>query len=341
MADLPARKQLANTIKAAAEEEGVAERRLRRWIAISALIEVFNIARADGRLPPFLVKGGFALEARFKSGARASRDIDFVIEAQKRKLLDAAVEAMRIDWSGFTFKIRGNPQEREHSYKFEVSASYKGQDWSTFEVELVAGKVIDPEMVEPYPIDEFGLERPSDVPCMNVYEQVAQKLHAVTDPDENRPRDLVDIFLIGQQIELEFENLRIAAETVFVQRAKHPWPSPIELREGWAVAIEEIVDRNQLGLTVDGILDGVRAIVVKLLGVTPRMNYRYHFLVLSAQDHIPNATEPALVADDGYATLQRMTGQEGWRLLQMIDYPGRDRSRALLAVLEKPNPPAE
>lgn len=341
MAELPARRQLAGIVKGAAEEAGVTERRLRRWVAISALIEVFNITRADGRLPAFLVKGGFALEARFRSKARASRDIDFVIEAQKRELIDAAIEAMRIEWSGFTFAIKNDPAEREHSYKFEVNAFYKGQEWSTFEVELVAGDVVEPELVEAYPINEFGLERPSDVPCMNVHEQIAQKFHAVTDPDEDRPRDLVDIFLIGQQVALEFADLRISVETVFGQRAKHAWPAPIELRDGWAGVITEIVERNQLGLTVDAIVDGVRAIAVKLVGVIPRMNYKYHFLILSVQDHVPNLLEAALVADEAYNTLKRMTEQEEWRLVQILDYPSRDRTRAVLAVLEKQiEPPA-
>jgi predicted nucleotidyltransferase component of viral defense system len=339
MDELPQRRELASAVRDAAEQEGVTERRLRRWVAISALIEIFNIARTNGSLPPFLVKGGFALEARFRSQARASRDIDFVIEAQKRELVDAAIEAMRTEWSGFAFSIKGDPEEREHSYKFEVSALYKGQDWSTFEVELVAGEVADAEMVEPYPIEAFGLERPSDVPCMNVHEQIAQKLHAVTDPDEDRPRDLVDIFIMASQIEFEIETLRVAAETTFARRAKHPWPPSIGLRDGWGNTIREILERNQLELTIDAIIDGVRNLVVSLLGVTPKVNYRYQFLVLSAQDHVPNPNEPALIADGGYFALQQMTEQGGWRVIQMIEYPGRDRSRAVLAILEKPIPP--
>lgn len=264
MAELPPGKRLAQIVESAAEEEGVAVRRLRRWVAVSALIEVFNIARTHRQLPPFLVKGGFALEARFRTRARASRDIDFVIEAKKRELVDAAIEAMRFEWSGFSFRMKGEPEEREHSYRFEVSATYKAREWSTFEVELVAGQVVDPEMVGPYPLDCFGLERPSDVPCMNVYEQIAQKLHAVTDPDEDRPRDLVDIFLISQQIELEAESLRLAAQTTFLQRAKQSWPCTIALRDGWTGVIAEILERNDLQLTVDAILDGVRALVANL-----------------------------------------------------------------------------
>jgi hypothetical protein len=263
MADLPGRKELAAAVKEAAEEEGVTERRLRRWVAVSALIEVFNIARSEGRIPAFLVKGGFALECRFRSLARSSRDVDIVLRTEKAALVDAAIEAMRIEWSGFAFRIKGAPEERDHSYKFEANAFYLAAEWSTFEVEVVFGDVTDPEMLAPHAIEEFGLARPSDVPCMNAYEQVAQKIHAVTHPTEDRPRDLVDIFVINSQLELNVEVLRIAAETVFKQRATHAWPPPIELRDGWGVAIEEIIRRNELDFSVDQVLDGVRALVAR------------------------------------------------------------------------------
>jgi hypothetical protein len=341
MADLPRRRELAATVKEAAEEEGVTERRLRRWVGVSALIEVFNIACSEGRIPAFLVKGGFALECRFRSLARASRDVDIVLSTQKAALVDAAIEAMRIDWSGFTFRIKGAPEEREHSYKFEVNAFYLGADWSTFEVEVVFGDVTEPEMLEPHTIEKFGLGRPSNVPCMNAYEQIAQKLHAATDPSEDRPRDLLDIFVISSQLDLDVVTLRVAAERVFDSRATHAWPPPIQLREGWGPAMKELIDRNEFDFSVEDILDGVTTLVAKMLGVTKKMNYRYHFLVLSAQDHVPNVMESALVADEGYNVLQRMTEHEGWRLAQLIDYPGRDRSRAVLAVLEKPLQEAE
>lgn len=341
MPDLPRPKQLATAVKKAAEEEGVTERRFRRWVAVSALIEVFNIARAQTRLPEFLVKGGFALECRYRSLARSSRDVDIVLGVGKQELIDAAVEAMRMDWSGFTFRIKGEPEEREHSYKFEVNSVYLESDWSTFEVELVAGEVVEPEMLKPHPVDALGLTRPSDVPCMNVYEQIAQKIHAVTDPSEERPRDLLDIFLLERQLELDDSALRGASEKTFRERATHEWPPTIELRDGWSATIEELLRRNKLPFSVDQILDAVRALMVRMLGVSLKMNYRYHFVVLSAKGRVPNVNESALMDDEGYAALQRMTEQEGWRLVQVIDYPSSERTHAMLAILEKPIPSTE
>jgi hypothetical protein len=49
---------------------------MRRWIAVIAFVEVFKIANARGEVPAFLVKGGFAIEFRFRSKARSSRDVD-------------------------------------------------------------------------------------------------------------------------------------------------------------------------------------------------------------------------------------------------------------------------
>lgn len=341
MTDLPSRKELSSVVQKAAQDEGITERRLRRWVAVGALIEVFNIARSRGQLPTFLVKGGFALELRFRSLARSSRDVDVVLGTEKPDLVDAVIEAIRTPWSGFTFRIKGAVQEREHSYRISVNALYLSADWSTFEVELVVGDVDRADMLQPYGIDAFGLMRPSEVPCLNASEQIAQKLHAVTDPAEDRPRDLVDIFLLDSQLDHDDDTLRTAVEAIFQKRGTHTWPPSIELRDGWRRAIEELLRRNEIDLAVEHIVDGVHALVLRLLGVSLKMNYRYHFLVLSALDHVPNALESAIAVDEGQRTLQRMTENEGWRLAHLLDYPSRDRTRAMLAVLEKPGEGAQ
>jgi hypothetical protein len=43
------------------------------------------------------------------------------------------------------------------------------------------------------------------------------------------------------------------------------------------------------------------------------------------------------MAGQGMEVFQRMTEREGWRLSQLLPYPSRDLTRAVLAVLEKPN----
>ena len=98
---LPSPRELAKAVDKAAAADNLSSRRVRRWIAIMALAQVFNIARTRGTIPSFVVKGGFALELRFRGEARASRDIDIVLPLEREALMDAAIEALRIEWSGF------------------------------------------------------------------------------------------------------------------------------------------------------------------------------------------------------------------------------------------------
>ena len=294
-----------------------------------------------GVLPSFLVKGGFALELRFRSLARASRDVDLVLNVARGELVDAVIEAMRIPWSGFAFQIKGVAEERKHSYRISVSALYQGSDWSTFEVELVLGEADQADMIQPYAIDDFGLMRPSNVPCLNVHEQIAQKLHAATDPTENRPRDLIDILLLDDQLARDDDKLLAAVEEVFRERNTHAWPPTVELRDGWRTTIEALLRDNNIDLTAGQIVDGVQSLILRLFGVKVKMNYRYRFIILSALDRIPNMLESPLMADEGYRSLQRMTEQEGWRLAHLLAYPSRDQTRAMLAVLEQPTEVAQ
>lgn len=175
-------------MKEAAGRENIAERRLRRWIAITALIEALSIAYRLGTLPPFLIKGGFALELRFRARARSSRDVDIVLPLPKEELVDALIAALRNEWSGFSFRIKSPPDDRGHAHRLVIGSSYLTREWTTFDLDLVHGPVDDCEPVEPYDLTIFGLQAPSSMPCLSVIEQIAQKLHAVTSPGEDRAR---------------------------------------------------------------------------------------------------------------------------------------------------------
>lgn len=177
----PTLKQLARKVDQTATADEVSVRRVRRWIAAIALTQILNVARARGIIPGFLVKGGFALELRFHGEARASRDVDVVIPLERQVLMDAVIEALRIGWSGFTFQIKGTPEERDRSFRFELNSRYANQDWSTFELELVFDQIIAQETVTPIDLSVFGLLQPDEIPCMTAAEQIAQKLHAATD----------------------------------------------------------------------------------------------------------------------------------------------------------------
>ena len=198
MSDYPSQKKLARAVSSAAHGEAITERRFRRWLAVIALIEVLKIANRASTIPAFLVKGGFSLELRFGNRARSSRDLDIVVDIPPDMLVAAFVEALRGEWSGFAFRLKSPPEERPHAVRIEVNSLYLKAPWATFEVDLVTGSADIQERVEAYDLGAFGLASPSAVPCLNVSHQLAQKIYAVTDPDDDRARDLIDIYLLDR-----------------------------------------------------------------------------------------------------------------------------------------------
>jgi nitrogen fixation protein len=170
---------------------------------------------------------------------------------------------------------------------------------------------------------------------MTAAEQMAQKLHAVSDPTEDRARDLYDIYLIDSHLELNDSELLEAAVAEFERRATHAWPPKIALRDGWEATLSELLANDGLPVTVEAIVIAVESLVLRLHGVSMATGYKYMFVTLEALDHIPTPIETPVAGGMGLEGFTRLTEQEGWRLAHLLPYPSRDSTRAMLAVLEK------
>lgn len=267
----PHPKALGRAIQTLAEREDITGRRMRRWVAMIALAQVLLGAKARAVIRGFAIKGGHAIELRIRRRARASRDIDVIIDvAREAGIVDTLGTALRDGWSGFTFGFR-DVKQTEHAFRFSVFAHYENTEWATFDVEAMAGDVIDEDLVEPLDLATFGLERPDLIPCLDLYAQVAQKFHGATDPEENRPRDLLDIYILKRTYKFDVERLRTTVGELFMQRAKQPWPAPIELRENWEAEIAGLIDRNGFNCTVAEVLDVVRAFALDICNRSPRL----------------------------------------------------------------------
>lgn len=76
---------LAKYVQAYAREAGVTEGRVRGWISYMVMAGLLERAATAGR-PRFIVKGGIALELRLRDRARATKDIDVVLQAAEADL---------------------------------------------------------------------------------------------------------------------------------------------------------------------------------------------------------------------------------------------------------------
>lgn len=86
---------LARYAQAYARELGVAEGRVRAWVAYTIMAGVLERHESAGA-PRFIVKGGVALELRLRDRARATKDIDIVLAAVGVPAMDIAEERSRM-----------------------------------------------------------------------------------------------------------------------------------------------------------------------------------------------------------------------------------------------------
>jgi hypothetical protein len=116
-----------------------------------------------------------------------------------------------------------------------------------------AGIGAESETIEPPPLSGFGLPDPDALVGIAMRFQIAQKLHAVSDPHDppgainDRPRDVVDLLLIRDLAATTgsptLPEVRVAAMAVFDARAAEAeqlglsarsWPPAVVAHPHWA-----------------------------------------------------------------------------------------------------------
>jgi hypothetical protein len=235
---------LARYAQAYARELGVAEGRVRAWVAYMILAGMLERA-ADGDAPRFIVKGGVALELRLRDRARATKDIDVVLLDPRADLADALEQALSGDaYQGFSFRRKGQPLLLDSgAVNVEIAVTYRGQPWTSISVDIARAEAGESEVewVEAIVLTEaFGVTGPGALPCLPLRFHVAQKLHGTTLPprpgkQNERFRDLIDLLLLEALFAHDYLALREACELVFRSRNTHPWPPNLNaLPPHWA-----------------------------------------------------------------------------------------------------------
>jgi hypothetical protein len=231
--------------------------RVRRWISFMALGGALEQAGFDGTGPRFSIKGGVALELRLGGRARATRDLDLVLNHPEADLLDALDSVLRGRCEGFSFKRRGDVRTLPSgAVRADVAVQYGGSTWGRIQVDLgrMEGDMgVEVEMVDGLDLSFFRFRFPEQVPCLSLYSQSAQKIHGLTLPSRpGRPnerfKDLVDLLLIEELIK-DHQALRTACEQLFASRNTHPWPPFVEAPGSWAEPFRRMADEVDLPVT--------------------------------------------------------------------------------------------
>lgn len=188
---------------------------------------------------PWLLKGGFAMDLRFRPRARTTRDVDLsvklltgTIAGELRERLQVAAS---VDLGDFmTYRIGEMKSELTQAPggggRFPCEAMLLGKSYAKFHLDVGVG---DPRFGEPErlegdeTLDFAGLPR-TVVLAIPKAQQFAEKVHAYTFPWEGRlntrTKDLVDLVILIERGLPDAKLNKQALDVTFSTRSTHPLP---------------------------------------------------------------------------------------------------------------------
>jgi Nucleotidyl transferase AbiEii toxin, Type IV TA system len=229
-----------------------------RVAVVCAMVD--HVRHADGG-HLFVVKGGTAMQLRLGIQARATTDLDVVFRGRLEDWLNRFDEATAgVEWNGFTLTRKKPPQVIEvpgvgyQPWRVPLQLRYEGNEFGTVSLEVAIDEqtASHHELVTPtiLPLCDFEIEGPAQIPCLDIPYQIAQKLHACTEPIEGgnpRVRDVIDIWLLERLLDpADIGDVRAAVVETFRRRQKHAWPPASISNETW---------QRDYDIIVSGLLD--------------------------------------------------------------------------------------
>lgn len=252
------RQALNDRLTRLARTQGTELSRLQRRVAFERFL-----ARIDQYFGERLIlKGGYALELRLGSKARATIDLDFAAAFQgQERLLEELQQAAELDLSDFfsyTVATARPPQmvgPPQGGYRFRVEARLdRTSPFATFVLDVGMGDTqLNPTEYLEASIDLGFAELPTTrFPATPLPEHFAEKLHAYTRPRSSRTRvkDLVDLLLMIELLDIQpSPGLQQTIQAVFERYGSHEVPSGETLEpppEQWREAFAELMGELEL-----------------------------------------------------------------------------------------------
>lgn len=224
------------------------ETRVQRRLAALVVNEIFLAADLGIEGPPVLIKGGTAIDLRRGTApARLSKDLDAAVRGDLDDFIAQARALLDTGWSGFTGRLAREteiavPGLLVKPRRFDVKLDYLGKAFATVPVELSQTEGRSGDEHDPITVDEYnaiGLAPRGPVHCLSVRYQIAQKIHACTDPldgkrDNDRARDLIDLQLLALVVDDgQLTSIRAASVEIFSGRRRHAWPPTVRIWPAW------------------------------------------------------------------------------------------------------------
>jgi hypothetical protein len=264
--------QLNDRLAQAARELGIPVARARVMLCTLIVSQMLPDAVA--------IKGGMGIKLRFgERGTRATSDLDLSTCSRGEEFEQVFRARLAEGWGtvppskgerrrspdapdrvAFTASVRvaklhdpglARPEYVMHPYR--VSIAFLGNAWGAMDVE-----VSDPEIgLHAHPRKEidgelawfggyFSFGELQPVELVDLEYQIAQKIHAVTDPAYERAHDLVDLQILWN-VEPDLPLLNRLCVGTFGWRNQQLWPPlPLRQMEGWALAYADAREETEV-----------------------------------------------------------------------------------------------
>ena len=297
--DLPPKERTATSarvlnlwLRDAQRISGVGEKRIGWLLASTVAVAALQRALGADQQPLFLVKGGLFMEFHLGLRARVTKDIDALFRGGLDEFEAALDAAIAEPWGPFTLQrteleeITG-ARRLVKPRRFDIKLLVKGAVWRRvqLEVSFPEGHIADAAQPVPTPsIAFFGIATPDYLAGIAMAYQVAQKLHASTDPDDppeflnDRVRDIPDLLLIknhfypnGPTAELSAACLDVfnarAAEAATLGLPARNWPPRLVApNNDWTRNYPALADAVGITLTLAEAIAALNHWVLKIDG---------------------------------------------------------------------------
>lgn len=286
-------RSLNTRIENLARKHGIAPNLLHHQLASYVVTEMLQRSRAATGEGLFLIKGGTAIQMRLGlARSRFSKDLDAVFRGTVQDIVTAASAALAADWHGFTAKtarpkpinVPGMPVK---PMRFDVQLQYRGQSFAKVPVEVSiaeAGSASTADEITPAAFATIGMEALGlpDVgvaSLMPLEYQIAQKLHACSDPgepprDNERTHDVVDLLLLLPLLdESAYAATRRACVEIFTNRSRQDWPPQVRAYPDWSrlyrTAVADILEPPELPATVEEAIETLQRYIERIEAAAP------------------------------------------------------------------------
>lgn len=210
--------------------------------------------------PMFLLKGGTMLQYRLGDATRNTRDVDGLVRGDFHEFFTRLDQVLAQPWEPFTFsrsdtEVIDVPARVIKPLRFHIYLAIKGVTWRKIQVEVSpeegqAGQIA--EFIPAPSLTGFGIASPDSIAVLSMSYQIAQKIHAVSDPHDpprlinDRSRDLIDLLLLRDLVEQSGtptpEEIARAIRDIFAVRAAEAqetgqvpraWPAQLVAYPHW------------------------------------------------------------------------------------------------------------